>query len=326
MSKAREVDVSIVMPAYGRASMIGDAIGSCQQIGTALHVEVIVVDDGSPDSLEAVVSPFGVRFHRLANNAGSSVARNVGMGMARGRFVKFLDSDDILTEGALSAEVALAEQNAADIVVSGWRSVTLQADGSSTVESTFDAPVFHSIPDDLLAGYAVPTSAALYRRAALRRAQWDPSLSKFNDWDFFIQAALGVESFATSPVRAYDWRSHAGDRITSAGSLLTDAGEFYEVLRKLLVGLEVRGELTEKRKRRAAQYLYKELRCMFRFDRRRALSVLSWINSLDPEFLPRDEERSRLFRLLGRIGLTRPALETYGLLRRLTDRFVDFSL
>jgi glycosyltransferase involved in cell wall biosynthesis len=309
------------MPAYGRAALIRDAIVSCPRIVDGMPVEVIVVDDGSPESLEPIVAPMGVVFHRLSQNAGSSVARNAGLALAKGRYIKYLDSDDVLCPWALADEVAVAEATGADIVVAGWRNVTLNGDGSSSVVSEHAAPVFSSIHDDLLAGRGVPTSAALYRRSSVEGVRWDADLSKINDWDYFVQAALVSKSIATCPVIAYDWRAHEGERITTSSSFLKHADEFFCILGKLIDALAAADGLTAPRRQRSAQYLYKELRVLYRFDRPRGRETLKRIIDFDPEFIPVDEEHSKIFRFLGRVGLLSPALEVYGLGRHLVDRF-----
>ena len=311
--------VSVIVPAYGRALLIQEAIASCPATVNGMPVEVIVVDDGSPESLEAVVTPMGVVFHRLTQNAGSSVARNAGFALAKGRYIKYLDSDDVLCPGALAEEVAVAERTGADIVVAGWRNVTLNGDGSSSVDSEHAAPVFSSIPDDLLAGRGVPTSAALYRRTSLETVLWDAELSAINDWDYFVKAGLVSQAIASCRAIAYDWRAHGGVRITDY-SLYEHAIAFYLILGRLIDALAVADMLTAQRKRRAAQYLYKELRVLYRFDRPRGRETLKKIFVFDPEFMPIDEERSSMFRFIGRVGLLSPALEVYGWGRNLLDQ------
>lgn len=313
-------DVSIIIPVYKRPGFVNEAIESCGYVDQRLNKEVIVIDDGTPESLESAVRRPGIIFRRLDVNSGSSTARNAGIDMARGRYIKFLDSDDVLVADSLVEEVRLADKTRADIVVSGWRNVRLCEDGSHHITAVNQAPYFQSIVDDVLAGRAVPTSSALYRRKTIHSVAWDAELSKLNDWDFFIQAALCSSSIATRVGFSYDWRDHAGPRITTDGSMLSNAIEFYQILEKLVAHLESRNELTVERRKRAAQYLYKELRCLYRFDRSRAMKVLARILELDPYFAPLDEERSRIFRVLGRMGLLRPALEAYGVARRAVDR------
>ena len=95
---------SIIIPAYNRADVIGDAIRSCQA-QTFGDFEIIVVDDGSADgeALRATLEAIGderIALHRQ-ENAGASAARNTGMDIAKGRYFAFLDSDDQFLPGKL---------------------------------------------------------------------------------------------------------------------------------------------------------------------------------------------------------------------------------
>lgn len=88
--------VSVIIPTYNRAALVGRAIGSvlAQSAG---DLELIVVDDGSGDDTAAVVR--AIRDPRLVylpqpRNRGVSAARNIGIRAARGAWVAFLDSDD----------------------------------------------------------------------------------------------------------------------------------------------------------------------------------------------------------------------------------------
>ncbi len=91
--------ISVVIPAYGRATVLLRAVNSVQATERA-RVEIIVVDDASPESLQSVVPPLNqhglsVRYYRLARNGGPQAARNLGIRRARLDYVAFLDSDDI---------------------------------------------------------------------------------------------------------------------------------------------------------------------------------------------------------------------------------------
>ncbi len=315
-----DVLVSVVIPAYGRAAMLGEAIDSCFESAGSLSLEVVVVDDASPVPLESVAQSHGARYMRMDRNGGSSVARNVGIAHAQGLAIKFLDSDDVLLPGTLQAEAALLLSSGADIVVAGWQDVLLQADSSSTVFARATAPVFDCIKDDLLRGYAVPTGAAIYRRSAIRDVAWDAKLSKLNDWDFFVQAALKASKIATADHTSYSWRQHPGERITTSSSMLANAREFYTILDKLVSHLESNSQLSAPRRRRAAQYLYKELRVLYRYAPDAGRDRLKRIYNLDPSFVPTEEESARLFTWAGKAHMLEAALDVYGVGRRLIDR------
>src|SRR5437764_10734914 len=86
--------VSVVIPSYNRAYIVGQAIESALQ-QTHRPVEVLVADDGSTDDTRRVVEGYGppVRYF-YQPNAGVSAARNLGLRHARGEFIALLDSDD----------------------------------------------------------------------------------------------------------------------------------------------------------------------------------------------------------------------------------------
>src|SRR5579864_7085464 len=89
--------VSVVIPAYNSSRYISGTLDSVLS-QTLSNREIILVNDGSPDTreLEATLQPYvqGLRYFNQENR-GPSAARNVGIRAARGRYVAFLDSDDV---------------------------------------------------------------------------------------------------------------------------------------------------------------------------------------------------------------------------------------
>ena len=95
--------ISVVIPLYNKAAYVERAIRSALAQGEAV-LEIIVVDDGSRDGSAEVVERMGepkVRLIRQANG-GVSAARNRGIEEARGKFICFLDADDIYLDGFLN--------------------------------------------------------------------------------------------------------------------------------------------------------------------------------------------------------------------------------
>jgi len=96
--------ISVVIPTYNRALLVGDAIESAlnQQYR---DIEILVVDDGSADQTRDVVAPYlsgGVVRYLWQENRGVSAARNKGIREAQGEFIAFLDSDDVWVPGHLT--------------------------------------------------------------------------------------------------------------------------------------------------------------------------------------------------------------------------------
>ena len=104
--------LSVVIPTWNRARLVCEAIDSAlsQRIG---QVEVIVVDDGSTDDTQNILTRnFGSRIHllRLSTRRGVGAARNAGIRSASGELLAFLDSDDLWLPGKLDAELRAFDQ------------------------------------------------------------------------------------------------------------------------------------------------------------------------------------------------------------------------
>lgn len=97
--------VSVIIPLYNTEEFVGEALRSIQS-QTLRETEILVVDDGSTDRSAAVVEAFAagdrrIRLLRQAN-AGQAAARNAALDIARGEFIYFMDSDDLLEPDALA--------------------------------------------------------------------------------------------------------------------------------------------------------------------------------------------------------------------------------
>lgn len=109
--------VSIVMPAYNSESFVGEAIASVHS-QTHAHWNLIVVDDCSSDGTARVAREWSRRDPRIAvvgslANGGTAAARNVGLSHCHGRFVAFLDADDVWMPEKLEKQLSfMAERNA----------------------------------------------------------------------------------------------------------------------------------------------------------------------------------------------------------------------
>lgn len=106
--------VSIVMPSYHTANYIAETIRSVQA-QTYSNWELLIVDDCSTDETEAVVAPFlcdaRIRYFRNEQNSGAAVSRNRALREAKGKWVAFLDSDDLWMPEKLEKQIAFMQEN-----------------------------------------------------------------------------------------------------------------------------------------------------------------------------------------------------------------------
>src|SRR5579863_5985852 len=103
--------VSVVVPVYNRADMLGDAIESilAQDYDP---IEIVVVDDGSEDSSFDVARSFPTVKCLRQPNTGAAAARNAGIAEATGEYVAFLDSDDLMRPSKVSTQMRYLGEHA----------------------------------------------------------------------------------------------------------------------------------------------------------------------------------------------------------------------
>jgi glycosyltransferase involved in cell wall biosynthesis len=104
--------VSIIIPAYNRLPMLKEAVDSVLNQDFE-DFELIVVDDGSTDETEAEIKRYGGRVKLLQHpqNKGVSAARNTGILHAKGKYIAFLDSDDLWVKGKLKIQASFLDEN-----------------------------------------------------------------------------------------------------------------------------------------------------------------------------------------------------------------------
>lgn len=106
--------VSVIMPSFNTASYIAQAIRTVQN-QTYQNWELLIVDDCSSDDTDAVVATFledrRIRYMKNERNIGAAMSRNRALREARGRWIAFLDSDDLWRKNKLKRQIAFMKKN-----------------------------------------------------------------------------------------------------------------------------------------------------------------------------------------------------------------------
>lgn len=184
------VQVSVIIPTYNRADMIGDAIRSVLD-QTYGNWELIVVDDGSTDDTRAVVAGFNdPRTHYVfQQNRGLPAARNTGIRAAQGIYIAFLDSDDCFLPQKLAWQVAaLDAEPDTGLVASGY----IETD--AMLQPLREVASWHAHPElstpQWLQTCPFISSSVLVRRAWLERVGlFDEDMRYIEDWDLWLRLA-----------------------------------------------------------------------------------------------------------------------------------------
>ena len=184
------IQVSVIIPAYNGDRYIAEAIDSALEQTYSDEYEIIIVDDGSTDNTVRVVQQYGERVNYLSQkNQGVAASRNLGLAAARGKYIAFLDQDDIFLPHKLSDQVALLERSDLGMVNSGWQIIDELGVASSAVQP------WQHIPDlscaNLVIWKPVFLGAMLFRRSWLERARgFDTALEQTPDVDLVMRLAM----------------------------------------------------------------------------------------------------------------------------------------
>ena len=204
--------VSVVIPAYNASRTLPTAIASVAS-QTFTDLELVVVDDGSTDNTAEVAGACGVSNVRVVRqaNAGHAAARNTGIDAARGRYLAFLDADDLWLPTKLSRQLNLIDRNpgiravqtGAAIVDDDLRLLWREPCTASR-DCLWDTLCLKNMPALM--------STLLVDRALIREVgAFDSSLVILQDWDLAIRLAA-TDGFAAIPDVLAAYRRHDGNQ------------------------------------------------------------------------------------------------------------------
>lgn len=111
--------VSVITPVYNVAKVIEKTLNS-MLMQDYKNLEIVLVDDCSKDNSAEIIKRYldkypNIVYHKQVKNGGAAVARNTALNIAKGRYVAFLDSDDLWCEGKISKQLAFMKENDAAI-------------------------------------------------------------------------------------------------------------------------------------------------------------------------------------------------------------------
>ncbi len=214
--------ITVVIPNYNYGQFLGEAIESVLN-QTYRNIQLVVVDNESTDNSILVASKYLNSLTLLEKkHGGVSSARNLGMTLAKGDYVCFLDSDDTWAPEKLEMQLQVALATKADVVYSG---VSLCNSKLSKEEELFPeyrgdcASYFFEHPTKAI--ILLGCSNAMISRVAINKAgEFKPYLHFSADWDFFrrICKTANVEFV---PLPQVNYRRH--NQSMSSGSI----GSFY---------------------------------------------------------------------------------------------------
>lgn len=215
--------VSILIPCHNAAPWL-DATLASALAQSYPHTEVIVVDDGSTDASAAIAGTYAARGVRLVQqvNRGAAAARNLALREARGRYLQFLDADDLLDRDKIAVQVTrLAAEPPGRVASGAWAGFSAAPD---TARFTPEPVWRDAAPLDWLVlswdggGMMHPAAWLTPTEVARHAGPWNESLSLDDDGEYFCRVLLASSGVCfCSGARSY-YRRHASGSLSHAKS------------------------------------------------------------------------------------------------------------
>jgi glycosyltransferase involved in cell wall biosynthesis len=200
--------VAVIIPCYNSSRYVAQAIRSVLRQDYA-PIEIIAVDDGSPDNLACAIEPFGDRVRLLAHdrNHGIAAARNTGIDATDAPLLAFLDPDDRWLESKIRRQVEYLRAHPECGLVYVGRS-TIDAIGRpATTAMKQYVPISGYCWEALLRGCHILSSQVMVRRAVLGADRFLSEASPIEDWDLWLRLATRTP-FGRIEHPLTEWRQH----------------------------------------------------------------------------------------------------------------------
>jgi glycosyltransferase involved in cell wall biosynthesis len=210
MIMVKNPTVSVIIPTYNQGQFIDKAIESVLK-QSYQDFEIIVINDGSTDNTEEIVRGFKDKrvkyIKKYKKSRGVSVARNVGIKMARGKYIALLDSDDEWLPEKLGKQVKVFKSEFPEVgVVCSW-SYNIDEKGNYISKRCLPKKDGY-IYEDLLSTNPISVPTVLIKKECFNRVGlFDDLLNAQEDWDMWIRIAKYYR-FALIKVPLVKYRLH----------------------------------------------------------------------------------------------------------------------
>jgi glycosyltransferase involved in cell wall biosynthesis len=229
--------VSVIIPVKNRAALLRKTLDNLLAQSHKPE-EIIVVDDHSTDDFKLVIFDYITDCIFLNNKGeGPGAARNLGLSVATGKYIQFFDSDDLLTQGKIEAQVQALENSGADMAYGPYVQAEETAEGwkqRDVVMQWKAMPSTYPLTDWMLRGWNAITQSCLFRRSLLDRCPlWDTRLITHEDYLYLYELSLQEPKLIHVPEEAVLYRQHGLQSTLSQTQTESRALDKIEVLTRI---------------------------------------------------------------------------------------------
>lgn len=229
--------VSIIIPCYNAEKWIVRTLQSVFQ-QTHTNFELIVVDDGSTDSsLHLIEKEKREKNHipfqaiALPENRGAAHALAIGQKLAKGDFIQYLDSDDVLPKEKIATQVSALLRNKADIAYCDYIEVY---ENGATKPSRYAKTISGYPQADFLRKFWRPPACFLFSKEITQKIEWNNSLKIFYDVDYYLSASFSNATFIHTLNLTVAYQVHE-DSLSRKKGLVTYFEDYFKLLSEIKV-------------------------------------------------------------------------------------------
>lgn len=197
-------EISVIVPVYKVEPYLRKCVDSILA-QTFTDIELILIDDGSPDNCGAICDEYAAKDNRVVvihqQNAGVSAARNAGLDIARGSYIGFVDSDDWIEPEMYETMLRTAKESNADVVICGAKYTDVE--GTGLTPAFLRECIYHTSEELLKEIFGMPNRCGggiwnkLFLTDAVSEVRFDVGVTMGEDWIYlykaFLQCRKGVQ-------------------------------------------------------------------------------------------------------------------------------------
>lgn len=246
--------VSIVIPVKNGAEFLNETLNSVLD-QSYKNIEIVVIDDGSTDRTIELLSEIRATDNRVKfmenqdSPHGAPACRNIGYRMASGKYIIFLDADDLLKQECVENRVRIFEQKPYNDFIVFQCELFNQTPGDMGIYWNY-----FSAENDLDRFIRVDTpwqtSGPIWKKKSIEIINgWDEDAISWQDWEFHIRALTAGFSYLKVPEVDFYYRKNVVDSISKRDISEERYLYFGKLMKKMYLILDDSNQLTSKRKR-----------------------------------------------------------------------------
>lgn len=284
------MDVSIIIPTHNRLWSLPRCINSISS--ESLNLEIIVIDDGSDDGTWEWLQQQSNIISFRQEKWGKPWAVNKAFSIAKGKYIKFLDSDDWIISGALDGQFKIAETTNCDLVVAGF---------DIYQDESYQTTVSWTVCDDFIAQQlgecdSSHYSAFLFKKTFIndiphRTSYASADFASKDDRCFMLEVALKKPYFEIYNNSALAHRHHKNDRLQFRASLKGTCSnlQLWLIYKNIINQLKNANELTERRLSAAIKILWPLAHWIAKHSLSVSKEIIDFIYQHNPKFKPENK-------------------------------------